>query len=1731
MEPARIRRASVGRDKRRVRNMIAATPRQVREAALSAVHPRGGPTVMVLEGGNGRLRPLDPERDLDTEGDTDGGPRTARAPHDAAFVLVDLADDRGALDDRCPACRTRNAIRYLGTGLAPLAAAAITQLFTGGELDPARGENKTLLFNDSVQDAAHRAGYVASRSYTFSLRSLLAARIDEDEPIALNDLAADLISDVVDSHSVRAAVIPPDLHVVPGVDTLLSGRGDGSRATWDLIAQRLTFATVMEFGLRSRQGRTLELTRTVAADVPLADPDAVADLVRELLHTTPGDIALPDGSAPGPREWVGHVRGLLERLRQRGAIRHAWLDPWLHEAGVRRWQIWGGRRTGMPAFPPGISAPSFLLDRPKQGSDDFDVVTGRLGWYRDWARRSLGLGPDAAGSFLSRLLPALVDTGVICARTARDGVTRVHGLQPGHVRVRRLADHLVAEAAARCETCSREQTIHPDLADQWHDLPCPRYRCPGRLRVGEAPGDGPRSRDYTTDFYRRMYREAGVYTINTAEHTGTLSRARREAVERAFREGTAAHYANPQVLSCTPTLELGIDIGDLSAVVLASLPKGPANYVQRVGRAGRADGNAYLLTLVDRRPRDRYYLEDPRQMIAGDIRPPGCYLSAVEILRRQYLAHLLDLAAAGRLTSPADGTVIAPMPHRATDVLDGGTWLPEFLEAVRADGERLAARFLDLFPAHDPLRGTGVDPRAARELAEFAGSGLTRALETAREDRRQRRAEVRERMTAIDTALGALVPGDPEHARRGRDLRAERRELSRQARETGRATAHGALVEAGLLPNYSLIDTTTELEATLLWREEKPGGEPEHHSRTLRYERAARFALEDFAPGNHFYVQGYRHRVTGLEIGTRERPAWRWWRICPDCGHVRTRRPTEDTSPCPRCESAAIGDVGCLHRILVPRRVTSRDRRDDIRVRDETEERERRAYTVVPTVDIDDRDIESGYLHRHATFGWEFTRRAVIRHINVGASRTDPGAEEAFAGRRVRLNPFWVCDRCGHADPDGGPDGGPGAGTGTDERDRARRPGSHHRPWCPLLRPGGDPGPEAARRGVRLLLAHELESDALRLLIPAVTAHTAERLATFKAVLLAGIAHTYGGDPDHLDIITTSAPDDAGRGDGGMRRHHLVLHDTLPRGTGYLHRLADPDGLREVLLRAREVIETCSCAGRERPACHLCLLRHVEGDEYGRVSRGHALDILGELLGPDGSRWEVRPSDSTRRIDLARQVESELEALFRHALLEWAERADEASVRDARTPDGERDTVLRLTAPDGTVRGWRVETQVDLGFTVPDLVFRGLDDDRRVAVYLDGYRYHASTEHNRIAEDAERRARLRGEGWRVFQLTWDDVRAWAGHIPPPTDPAWEPYHHTGRKTAADVHRRLHGGDPRELPRLVWTNPVASLIGHLTDPDPTMWRRCVHSTLAGFAAVSATSRALADGQAIADRIGDALHGRRLSGGAGGVHVMATRDASGCPLTIVLDLRRGQAAATWTALTVLDDSPRAITSDEAAHRARWRAWLYWSNLLQFLDDDSGGEGVQLAGSDLPGFDPLTLAVTGGAGWITGHRAVPQQGPAAPPAAPVRDPDWEEVLAYLVDEPGLAELAEELAARGTPAPVAGHELGAAGWVAELAWPDHGVGVVLAPVPGPDGGPDVEARDRDAAYAAAGWRVAPATGWNARELAGLLTGPVAPDSPARPVAGEPATEAGEPGDGDGPEDGDGDGHQERER
>ncbi|MFD0800682.1 helicase-related protein, partial [Streptomonospora algeriensis] len=573
-DPDRVYRAAVS-GKRAVRPLIHAT-------AAEAAAPETRPGVRVLESSGAHVRPV---TDTDAEA-------AANGELDGVLVLADLTHTKesftAAEKDRCPACDADQGTRFLGAGPAGLASVAVTELFTGGQLTQGGEQPKTLLFNDAVQDAAHRAGFVSNRSYTFSLRALLAAQLPADGgPVALNDLIADTVTTAGDPRYLPS-VVPPDLHDRDGIDGVLSGEWDGDDRVWETIGERLAFAAVMEFGLRSRQGRTLELTRTAAAEVALPDPERLSALARDLLLHHANQLT----ALPGADTFRAHLRGLLERVRMRGGISHHWLDAWVAKAGTRRYgTIWGKRPDGMPAFPDGLSAPRFVLAEPRSKSE-FDTVAGRRTWYQDWTMRCLGVDEAAAGRYLAALLELLCDEGVLTRRTAADQATRVYGLRPGSVLVRRLGADRVHEAGLVCHVCNWRQTAHPDLIGEWRGAACPRYRCPGRLDLDE-------DRRFARDYYRHLYLSAEPFRVTTAEHTGLLSRAQRERVETSFQQGD--RHSDPNVLSCTPTLELGIDIGDLSAVILGSVPPGPANYAQRVGRAGRRTGNALLLTLAGRR--------------------------------------------------------------------------------------------------------------------------------------------------------------------------------------------------------------------------------------------------------------------------------------------------------------------------------------------------------------------------------------------------------------------------------------------------------------------------------------------------------------------------------------------------------------------------------------------------------------------------------------------------------------------------------------------------------------------------------------------------------------------------------------------------------------------------------------------------------------------------------------------------------------------------------------------------------------------------------------------------------------------------------------------------------------------------------------------------------------------------------------------------------------------------
>ena len=114
-------------------------------------------------------------------------------------------------------------------------------------------------------------------------------------------------------------------------------------------------------------------------------------------------------------------------------------------------------------------------------------------------------------------------------------------------------------------------------ADLWLGVPC--------LDLG-VQADYERHAVETPTWFGRLYRETVIRRLIAAEHTALLTREERDRLQQRFSARNPRPW-EPNLLSATPTLELGIDVGDLSTVVLCSVPPGQANYLQRIGRAGR----------------------------------------------------------------------------------------------------------------------------------------------------------------------------------------------------------------------------------------------------------------------------------------------------------------------------------------------------------------------------------------------------------------------------------------------------------------------------------------------------------------------------------------------------------------------------------------------------------------------------------------------------------------------------------------------------------------------------------------------------------------------------------------------------------------------------------------------------------------------------------------------------------------------------------------------------------------------------------------------------------------------------------------------------------------------------------------------------------------------------------------------------------------------------------------
>jgi len=153
---------------------------------------------------------------------------------------------------------------------------------------------------------------------------------------------------------------------------------------------------------------------------------------------------------------------------------------------------------------------------------------------------------------------------------------------------------------------------------------CPTYGCQGNLEPLEN------HRAWIEDnLYRHNYQYSPIIPLSSQEHTAQWKPEKAAEIQKDFINGKL------NVLSSSTTFELGVDVGDLNAVVLRNMPPTTANYIQRAGRAGRRTNSvAFVVTFAQRRPHDLTFYDHPERMISGKIRPPIVYLINDKIIRR-----------------------------------------------------------------------------------------------------------------------------------------------------------------------------------------------------------------------------------------------------------------------------------------------------------------------------------------------------------------------------------------------------------------------------------------------------------------------------------------------------------------------------------------------------------------------------------------------------------------------------------------------------------------------------------------------------------------------------------------------------------------------------------------------------------------------------------------------------------------------------------------------------------------------------------------------------------------------------------------------------------------------------------------------------------------------------------------------------------------------------------------
>jgi DEAD/DEAH box helicase domain-containing protein len=1528
---------------------------------------------------------------------------------------------------QCPACGSRDRLLLLGARNATLGA----QLIEQGWASLFNADRKLIAFSDSVQDAAHRAGFFGSRTWLNNIRMAMTQVIgDIARPAVpwasfLKQLPERFLDEPSPRHMSREAFvsefIASDMTWQRDWEEELRGKGrlpDDGRLV-DRVAKRLAWQGFAEFTYLSRRGRTLD-RMGVATLVP--DGARVQSTVPGIARELSDRLGLRHVDELTTRHWVW---GLLLRLKQRGAVTHPELEYLFQDGNPYQFRQQRGRDLWLPQMGQRAAHPVALSLGSHRDAERL-VQADRPSWYQQWMVATLG----SAGP-----LPQRAETDIHAvafdALEAAGLLRRIEGPFGAAIVLADVVMSLETDVAFLMSAAGhRALTLPESIARELQGMPCldaMQVRYAAINPVPEVAGA-----------IASRFRHGVIRRVITAEHTGLLEAEARLAIEERFKakpEASKPWYEN--LLSATPTLEMGVDIGSLSSVLLCSIPPNQASYLQRIGRAGRRDGNALVMVLADgASPHDLYFYAEPMEMLAGPVDPPGVFLQAAEVLRRQLLASCIDAWVASGIPDTAlpDKTSVA---LDAIDSHDQTRFPYNLLAFIQRDEDALFEAFLGLL-------GEQRTPAIERRLrtcitGDEQFDGLRVALLKALQELAKDRSGHRKRAEALKRRIAELKAKPQDEATRDEidQSTREREKCLELSSEIGRRDLLGTLTDAGLLPNYAFPESGIELKS-VIWRRRQEGEDGQGKYVTypaVRYERPAASALSEFAPENRFYANQHRVEVDQINLQLSQPEPWR---LCPRCHHVENLLASQDGhAACPRCGDPMWSNVAQKRMLLRFRQAMANAEDRKSRIDDSAEDREPKFFLRQLLADFEPADIEIAWKldAESIAFGFEFIRKAVFRDINFGEAGR-PGETFPVADREASRPGFRLCARCGMVQK-------PARARGDSEQNHARD--------CQYFGRDGD-----AELVDCLYLYREFASEALRILVPYTRRGLDETvLQSFMAALQMGLKRRFGGRVDHLRFTTQEEPGI----EGAPRRHYVLVYDAVPGGTGYLHQLLSEDAstLGDVLRIALEALEGCGCRhDTEKDGCYRCVYQYRLGRAMEKVSRRTAAQVLGELVASLGAMQRVK---SISEIAINPNFDSELESRFVTCLQRLGGAQPSAGGKPLplvrvvqEVVDGSSGFLLEVDsrrywmkpqASIGPEQGVRVPCKADF-LIWPAGTTAG---QRPIAVFTDGWAYHR----DRLRLDASQRSALVASGryW-VWSVTWDDVSAALdADCRSDMDLAAGHAHHGGdAPLVAQVSAKL--GVRAEEPQ---HNAVAGLIRWLAHPTAPPDSAIVATQCAAMPWLGRLTPAPNQPDAIKTRECLDSWAAWAVEGAADVGKDAANAASANldgPLVVAYRWPRAFLSRTFSEGfgAVLLDTSRATSPEDL--KLAWRRWLGWFNRLQTL----------------PG---MLMAVPEGVqhGDYAGLRT---QANLEPATQPPPGTEWTSIIDRTLSElrPGL----ERLAAADLPAPdnVGEEIMGPSGEVlaeVEMLW--HGQRVVVLAAHQSECAEQVKAL---------GWRVTAATG-----------------------------------------------------